>query len=224
MKFSFGNQYLIPQKRMAALCCLAALLLCSTDSEPVAGFGSETTNGIYGIIVRADMDCSHPDSCKRDAFIVGLYAVDYHPRFDIGYRETTVTPDSFAFSPPEGGRYNLVIQDTLLNQGAFIPDIFADTMLKPIQLKTTRVIAGRGGAHGDQSDTLVQVSIPGTPFQTVADTAGDFFLSSLPPSTYRLHIEHTKSALDGYNFVRADTVNVDLTNNNGVPDTVVVSY
>ncbi len=76
----------------------------------------------------------------------------------------------------------------------------------------------------------VRASIPGTPFWTLADTAGRFFLTDVPPATYDVCIEYGWEVSNslGYSyhiFVRTDTLNADVSpDSDGFPDTLVVSY
>jgi|GEM_PF-5272969 len=177
---------------------LAGLVSCS---GPVAGGGTETTNGISGVVA-LDPGNNHPAS-----IIAAIYATDYRPDSNTGFAETLYVEASgeFRFDSLDGGLYNLFIWDTTNRKGVYIPAIPSDTIFDTLYLGNTASIRPIQSNIGTEPVDAVLV-IPGSPFFYSTEMGEDVLIKNIPPGLYDLTIY--VPGLDGAHLHRDSTLTI----------------
>jgi hypothetical protein len=184
---------------------LCAVIFCFPSfrctTPDTAGSGTETTNGIYGII-----DTTGLNGCPVTSLIAALYSTDYRPDSAIGIADTLgISEDgSFSVTPPPGNRYNLLIMHPDKYLGVMLPQLPPDTTLDPVTLAATGTIVTKyTGIIGAVAPGPYQVIIPGTPFFIQAEAFETVQLPPLPEGIYAITVRQLSS--DNNDTVVTDT-------------------
>ncbi|MBN1575732.1 MAG: hypothetical protein JW913_04220 [Chitinispirillaceae bacterium] len=190
-----------------------ALLHCTGR---LAGGGTETTNGISGMVARA------PDwQGEGPQVIAAIYSVDFRPDSGIGVAGTTFVDASgaFHFDPPRENRYNLFVWDTLKRQGVHVPDLPADTTVGAVTLTGTGTIVLNQPMEA--TETKVELMIRGSPFYYTTASGTSPSIHLVPKGTYKIDLR-ASTPLPTDNGVPIVTER-DITIDPGVQDTVTIT-
>ncbi|MGA2507693.1 MAG: hypothetical protein ABSF80_09480 [Chitinispirillaceae bacterium] len=159
---------------LTALTVLFSLLITCTLA-PLAGNGSEITNGVCMMA-----------SVPADSALVVAYPHDYQLSTCVTRPVTTYTDKNGKFFLILGdSAWNLLIYDRTQTYGAFIALRNGDSAVGLVALESLGYVQG---TVTDSSYQLGSVIIPGSPFQTSITIQNSFFISKLPEFTYRLII------------------------------------
>ena len=167
----------------AAVFCIVSFRCTTPDT---AGSGTETTNGIYGII-----DTTGLNGYPVTSLTAAIYSSDYLPDSAIGIAETLVISDAGVISviPPQGNRYNLIIMHPENHLGALFPELPPDTTLDHITLSSAGTIVTKyTGGMGAVAPGPYQVIIPGTPFFIQGEAYESVQLPPVPQGNYTIII------------------------------------
>lgn len=182
---------------LSLLAGILALALPRCAGDPVAGSGTQTTNGLcvevagnvlYGYIFTRDIDGSETRSGPRTVRIE-LRAAAYKPYDHVGF-SAAYTPDStggFTSGVLADGLYNILAFDTASGAGTAILQVYAGQGAGPFTRRNTFASLGSIGGRVVRGsiDTLpMGVYIPGSPWFALTDTAGTFLLGNVPAETY----------------------------------------
>ena len=169
-------------------CCGIVLFL--QCNGPLAGGGTETTNGISGTVV------TKPDASGSIGMeiVAALYSIDYRPDSGVGFAESTTVSQNgtFSFDSLTEDYYNLFIWGKNGYIGLFIPRLTADTVLLEIVLKKTGTVTTTVGI-GAMPTIPYEIIIPGTPFYFRAESDESVSIPFLPEGEYDCHLRLTDS-------------------------------
>ena len=170
--------------RYGAVLLVAATLTGCTGQ--LAGGGTETTNGISGMIA------INPRDDRGTGLVAAVYSVNYRPDSGTGTAETTTVAygEEFRFDPPAGNRYNIFIWDTAGSRGAFVSGLTADTALGVITLARTGVLkidVPQSWSNASEVSAC-RLTIAGSPYFFMADAGEPVTVSLLPEGVYPLDL------------------------------------
>lgn len=156
---------------IATLTVLFSLLI-TCSFAPLAGNGSEITNGVCMMA-----------SVPADSALVVAYPHDYQLK-NTALPETTYTDANGNFSLKHGaGAWNLLIYDRTKTYGAFVPIDYRDSSVGIVDLDSL------GYVEGTVAGGIMEIIVPGSPFHAFP-TTGDraFSITNMPAFTYAFHV------------------------------------
>jgi hypothetical protein len=174
-------------KKMLNTFIAVFLLTACYCTGQLTGGGTETTNGISGVVA-----CSTDTEAVNAVIITAIYSVDYRPDIGIGVAETILVDigGTFKFDPPTEKRYNLFAWDTVNCKGAYLPMLPADTALGSITLTKTGTIVPDIRLPVSGTDTVITLIIPGSPFFLRTRSEAAISIPYVPEGTYTIIPDH----------------------------------
>ncbi len=175
--------------RILILFISAAAVQLGCSSSPVAGSGSQTTNGVAVTIGKDSIY-----GVAQPGMSVELVGKNYNPIADSGYRSALFTGEDslFAFAGLDSGvEYGLFAISSDSTQGVFISGLVIsgdnDGFNAHYNLTRTGSVEGRVITQKEQQRAYSMVFfIPGSPFATRPDDSLVFSFDNLPPGNYRI--------------------------------------
>ena len=152
----------------------ALFLACGGE---VAGGVTEETNSIAGVIQVADKKAA------KGVVVLARAVADSNKV----YKDTTNNDGHFAFKFKEQGLYGISAKTESLAYYEMV-DYKGVTVQVEGALKKFSSISGTVHLSGNNYDKPIQLSIPGSPWSTQANTSGYFIMDSVPAGSYYVHV------------------------------------